>query len=84
MKTYFFSLLFAVCVGAAATADAKPSPGAKSKRAYSHKSESGKGKTSKAQFRRESLRPTIDLHPHKASTFKTSKAAPSYKYYNPR
>lgn len=84
MKTQFLSLLFALCIGAAATADAKPSPGAKSKRAYSHKSESSKGKTNKAQFRSQSVRPVIDLHPHKAGTFKTTKAAPSYKYYNPR
>ncbi|MBO2011725.1 hypothetical protein [Hymenobacter negativus] len=84
MKASFFSLLLALCVGAAATADAKPSPGAKSKRAYSHNSESSRGKTSKAQFRSQSIRPVIDLHPHKAGTFKTAKAAPSYKYYNPR
>lgn len=84
MKTYCFSLLLAVCLGAATTADAKPSPGAKSKRAYSHSNESSKGKNNKAQFRKQSIRPVIDLHPHKAGTFKTAKAAPSYKYYNPR
>ncbi len=84
MKTYFFSLLLAACIGAAATADAKPGPGVKSKRAYSHNSESGKGKNNRAQFRNQSIRPVIDLHPHKAGTFKTAKAAPAYKYYNPR
>jgi hypothetical protein len=83
MKTYFFPLLLALCVGAT-TVEAKPGPGAKSKRAYSHQAESGKGKANKAQFRRQSQRPTIDLHPNKPTTFKTTKAAPPYKYYNPR
>jgi hypothetical protein len=84
MKPHFLSLVLALCIGTTALADAKPNPGAKSKRAYSHKSESGQGKNSKAQFRRESIRPVIDLHPKKAGTFKTTKSAPAYKYYNPR
>jgi hypothetical protein len=84
MKTYFFPLLLALCVGTATAVDAKPGPGAKSKRAYTHHAESGKGRTSKVQFRNESTRPVIDLHPNKPTTFKTTKAAPPYKYYNPR
>lgn len=85
MKTYSLLLLFALSIGAA-TVTAKPSPGAKSKRAYSHNSESGRGKTNKAQFRKQNPNsgPLIDLHAHKAGTFKTAKAAPAYKYYNPR
>ncbi|GAB3572563.1 hypothetical protein [Hymenobacter daeguensis] len=84
MKTYFFSLLLALCMGAATVATAKPGPGARSKRAYSHTSESGRGKATKARFRSQSIRPVIDLHPHKAGVFKTTKSAPAYKYYNPR
>ena len=84
MKSSFFSLLLALCIGAAATVGAKPGPGAKPKRAYSHASESGKGKNTKARFRSQSTRPVIDMHPNKPTTFKTTKAAPPYKYYNPR
>jgi hypothetical protein len=84
MKTHCFSLLLALCLGAATTTDAKPSPGAKAKRAYAHTSESGWGKTSKVRFRNPSIRPVIDLHPNKPGSFKTTKPTPPYKYYTPR
>ena len=48
-----------------------------------HAAEAGKGKSDKAQFRRESTRPTVDLHPHKLETFKTTKAKHHYKFKNP-
>ena len=83
MKPFFLPLLLAFCISATAVS-AKPGPAMKSKRAYSHSSDAGKGKNDKAQFRSQSIRPVIDLHPHKSGTFKTAKAAPHYKYYNPR
>ena len=80
---HFVALLF-LFVLAAGTAQAQAKPKVKPKRAFAHTTESSQGKTSRAQFRRESSRPVIDLTPHKLETFKTAKANKNYKYKNPR
>ena len=84
MKKVFPFLLLALCLDFASFAATGPRSKAKAKRAFTHNSESGKGKANKAQFRRESIRPVVDLTPHKLETFKTSKAAPHYKWAKAR
>lgn len=80
-----FSLLF-LGIGLSLTlpATARPHPKLKARRAFSHNSESGRGRDNRVRFRRENSRPVIDLKPHKLEAFKTVKAPRPYKYYSPR
>jgi len=80
MKQFFLLLLLA-CF-AAGTVQAQNRPKVKAKRAFAHPSESSKGKASKAQFRRENVRPVIDLKPNSLERSKTVKAPKPYKYSN--
>ena len=73
------SLLLVLSIG---MASAQPRPRVKANRAFAHAAETGKGKSDKAQFRHEGTRPTVDLHPHKLETFKTTKAKHHYKFKN--
>ncbi len=79
MASYLPSLLIVFSIG---FASAQPRPRVKASRAFAHAAEAGKGKSDKAQFRHESTRPTVDLHPHKLETFKTTKARHHYKFKN--
>ncbi|MBF9140930.1 hypothetical protein [Hymenobacter properus] len=80
MKQLFLLLLLA-CF-ATSTVQAQNRPKVKAKRAFSHTSESSKGKTSKVHFRRETIRPVIDLKPNSLERSKTVKAPKAYKYSN--
>ena len=84
MKNIIPHLLVALVLssGVASSATAQKRPKGNSKRAFSHNSESGKGKTSKARFRRESDRPVIDLNPNSLVKTKTTKAPKPYKFSN--
>ncbi|MDB5234503.1 MAG: hypothetical protein JWR44_1496 [Hymenobacter sp.] len=89
MKKLLPLLLLALGLGTAdsATAQARPKAKAKAKvnvkRAFDHNSEASKGKTNRAQFRRENeIRPIIDLHPGKPEKFKTAKSNKNYKFSN--
>ena len=83
MNKLFSLLLLGLGLSLTIPATAQSRPKSK-KRAFSHTSESGRGKNNKAHFRHESTRPVIDLTPHKLETFKTSKAPKHFKYYNPK
>ena len=83
MKKLFFLPLLALGIGLATPATAQSASKVKAKRAFAHNSEAGRGKTNKVQFRRESTRPVIDLHPKKTTSFKTVKAQKPYKFSNP-
>ncbi|MBH8559075.1 hypothetical protein [Hymenobacter negativus] len=85
MNKIFSLLLLAFGLSLTLPATAQSRPKLK-KRAFSHTSESSKGKNNKAHFRRENgpNLPVIDLKPHKLESFKTAKAPKPYKYYNPR
>ena len=81
-----FSLLllgFGLSLTLPATAQSRPKL---KKHAFSHTSESSRGRNNKAHFRQENVgsRPVIDLKPHKLESFKTAKSPKPYKYYNPR
>ncbi|MFD2720525.1 hypothetical protein ACFST9_17525 [Hymenobacter monticola] len=80
MKQFFLLLLLA-CF-AAGTVQAQNRPKVKAKRAFSHNSESRQGKTAKTQFRRENVRPVIELRPNSLERSKTVKAPKPYKYSN--
>lgn len=85
MKNIIPHLLVALVLscGVASSAEAQKRPKAKpAKRAFTHSAESGKGKTSKARFRRESERPVIDLNPNSLVKTKTTKAPKPYKFSN--
>ena len=84
MRTFFSLLFLGLGLSLALPATARPHPKLKARRAFSHSSESGRGRHNKARFRRENIRPVIDLKPHKLELFKTAKAPKPYKYYNPR
>lgn len=83
MKKIFSLLLLVFFLTAAAgfsqARDTKP--GKVSRKAFRHNSESGKGKNSKAQFRKENRGSgVLDLNPRSQEKFKTARANPSYKY----
>ncbi|GAB3658739.1 hypothetical protein GCM10027594_29950 [Hymenobacter agri] len=80
MNKLFLLLLFAFSLSTAGRAAAQDRPKGNLKRAFNHSSEAGKGKNNKAHFRRESLRPVIDLNPHSPEKFKTAKANHHYKF----
>jgi hypothetical protein len=83
----FFSLLFlSLSMTLTLAATAQPHPKMKAKRAFSHTSESSRGKNNKAHFRPENggSRPVIDLNPHKLESFKTIKSPKPYKFRNPK
>jgi len=80
MKQLFLLLLLACFTAGTVQAQSRPKP--KAKRAFSHNSESGRDKASKAQFRRETVRPVIELRPHSLERSKTVKAPKPYKYSN--
>ena len=80
MNKLFPLLLVALGLGTAGLATAQDRPKGSLKRAFSHSSEAGKGKNNKAHFRRESIRPVIDLNPHSPEKFKTAKANHHYKF----
>jgi len=83
MKKYLPALLFLFSIGFASTAAAQSRPKIRTKHAFSHNSESGKGKTNKAQFRRENKGAGfIDLHPRSLEKFKTAKSNRNYKFSN--
>ena len=74
-------LLLALSISHTGPATAQSRPKMKAGRAFAHTSESGKGKHSKARFRRENnILPTIDLHPRTPEKTKTVKAPKSYKF----
>ena len=79
-----FSLLFiALLFGSFSDATGQSRPKIKAKRAFNHSSEAGKGRNDKAHFRKESVRPVIDLNPHSLEKFKTAKANHHYKFSKP-
>ena len=78
-----FSLLFLAITFSASVAVGQHRPKTNLKRAFSHSSEAGKGKNDKAHFRKESIRPVIDLNPHSPEKFKTAKANHHYKFSKP-
>lgn len=82
MKNIITLLALALWVGFAnpASAQSRPKVKVKAKRAFSHRSETSKGKTNKAQFRHEGKGAVIDLHPGKPGQFKTARANKPYKY----
>ncbi|MGY3091035.1 hypothetical protein ACVWYF_004099 [Hymenobacter sp. UYAg731] len=84
MHKFFSLLLLGLGLGLTIPATAQSRPKVKAKKAFSHTSESSRGKNNKAQFRHESTRPVIDLTPHKLETFKTSRAPKHFKYYHPK
>ena len=73
-------LLLLLSVFAAGSVQAQGKPKVKAKRAFSHSSESSRGKTAKTQFRRETIRPVIDLKPNSLERSKTVKAPKPFKY----
>lgn len=79
-KFLLFLLLLAFGLSSAGPATAQSRPKGNLKRAFSHQSGAGKGKNNKAQFRRENVRPVIDLNPHSPEKFKTAKANHHYKF----
>lgn len=86
MKKIFSLLLMVFFLTAAAgLSEARDTkPGKAGRKAFRHNSESGKGKNSKAQFRKENKGSgVIDLNPRKPEKFKTARANPSYKYPKP-
>lgn len=84
MHKIFLLLFLGIGLNLTLPATARPHPKLKARRAFSHNSASGRGRNNKARFRRENIRPVIDLKPHKQEFFKTAKAPKPYKYYNPR
>lgn len=80
MNKYFLLLLCAFGLSIAGQATAQSRPKGSLKRAFSHTSEASKGRTNKAHFRRENIRPVIDLNPHSPEKFKTAKANRHYKF----
>lgn len=84
MHKFFFLLLLGFGLSLTLPVAAQPRPRFKAKRAFAHNSESGRGRSNKAHFRKENVRPIIDLKPHKLESFRTTKAPKSYKYRNPR
>ncbi|GAA4035406.1 hypothetical protein GCM10022409_20090 [Hymenobacter glaciei] len=73
-------LLFAFSLSTAGVATAQNRPKGNLKRAFKHESGAGAGKNNKAQFRRENIRPVIDLNPHSLEKFKTAKANKHYRF----
>lgn len=83
MKHPFSYVLVALVLSSGAgPAVAQQRPKGIAKRAFAHNSESSKGKTSKARFRRENDRPVIDLNPKNLVKTKTTKAPKPYKFSN--
>ena len=80
MKNAFILLFIALLFGSASVAIGQNRPRIKAKRAFSHSSEAGKGRNDRAHFRKESIRPVIDLNPHSPEKFKTAKANHHYKF----
>lgn len=80
MNKFFLPLLFACSLSTAGTAIAQGRPKGNLKRAFNHRAVASAGKNNKAQFRRESIRPVIDLNPHTPEKFKTAKANKHYKF----
>lgn len=81
MKKLIPLLLLVVALGSAEVTTAQNRPKSRAKRAFAHNSESGKGKNNRARFRRiNNILPTIDLTPHKQTTFKTAKANKHYRF----
>ncbi|MCI1186909.1 hypothetical protein MON38_05715 [Hymenobacter sp. DH14] len=80
MNKLFLLLLFVFSLSTAGLATAQNRPKGSLKRAFNHSSEAGKGKNNKAQFRRDNIRPVIDLNPHTPEKFKTAKANHHYKF----
>ena len=78
-RFFLFLLLVAFSLSTTSPAGAQSRPKGNLKRAFSHNSGAG-GKNNKAHFRRESLRPVIDLNPHSLEKFKTAKAGHHYKF----
>ena len=76
----YYLLLLALFACANGTTQAQNRPKIKAKHAFTHSSEASKGKNSKARFRRESVRPVIDLNPRNLAKTKTTKAPKPYKY----
>ena len=76
----FFLLLFACSLSTAGLATAQSRPKGNLKHAFSHRAVAGSGRNNRAQFRRESIRPVIDLNPHTPEKFKTAKAGHHYKF----
>ena len=81
MNTLFPALLFILSISYASIATAQSRPKIKTKYAFSHNSESSKGKTNKARFRRENKNSgVIDLHPRSPEKFKTAKTNKNYRF----
>ena len=80
MNKFFLLLLFAFSLNTAGLATAQNRPKGNLKRAFNHSSGASAGKNNKAQFRRENIRPVIDLNPHTPEKFKTAKAGRHYKF----
>lgn len=73
-------LLLAIMACTSSLSHAQSRPQKKYKRTYNHSAEASKGRNSKAQFRRESIRPVIDLNPRSLEKSRTTKAPRPYKY----
>ncbi|MDQ2772275.1 MAG: hypothetical protein M3Y54_17450 [Bacteroidota bacterium] len=80
MKNLFHLLLITLLLGSAGVAVGQNRPKGNVKRAFKHTSEAGKGRNDKAHFRKENVRPVIDLNPHSPEKFKTAKANHHYKF----
>lgn len=80
MNKLFLLLLFAFSLSIASRATAQGRPKGNLKRAFSHQAVASAGKNNKARFRRESVRPVIDLNPHTPEKFKTAKVNKHYKF----
>ena len=80
MNKLFLLLLFFFSLSAAGLATAQNRPKGNLKHAFRHSSEASKGKNNKAHFRREAIRPVIDLNPHIPEKFKTAKVGHHYKF----
>jgi hypothetical protein len=80
MSKLFLPLIFVFSLSTAGLATAQSRPKGSIKRAFSHSSEASKGRKNKVHFRRENIRPVIDLNPHSQEKFKTAKANHQYKF----
>ena len=79
MNKLVFLLLFTFSLSTAGLATTQGRPTGNINRAFNHSSGATAGKNSGVRFRRESVRPVIDLHPHTPEKFKTAKV--NHHYY---
>lgn len=85
MKKILPLLLLLCSVGLANSASAQSKPKFNPKRVFSHATESSKGRTSKARFRKVSRRGDfLDLHFNNIAKFETAKSNKNYRFREAR